>query len=78
MKVDALREFSAKYKGTYALDSGTKNKTEISLKDTWGEITVGGSYNFRKDVFGFAQIKRSFASDVKQEYRADIGLRYVF
>lgn len=78
VKVDALREFSAKYKGTYALDSGTKNKTEISLKDTWGEITVGGSYNFRKDVFGFAQIKRSFASDVKQEYRADIGLRYVF
>lgn len=52
VKVDALREFSAKYKGTYALDSGTKNKTEISLKDTWGEITVGGSYNFRKDVFG--------------------------
>ena len=78
VKLDALREFSAKYKTAYSLDSGPKTKTEISLKDTWGEITVGGSYNFRKDVFGFAQVKRSFASDVKQEYRADIGLRYVF
>lgn len=78
VKVDALREFSAKYKATYSLDSGAKNRSEINLKDTWGEVTVGGTYNFSKDVFGFAQVKRSFASDIKQEYRADIGLRYVF
>ena len=31
-----------------------------------------------QDTYGFAQIKRSFAADVEQEYRADIGIRYIF
>ena len=78
VKVDALREFTAEHKAHYSLDSGARNSSQIDLKDTWGEITVGGTYNFRKDTYGFAQIKRSFAADVEQEYRADIGIRYIF
>ena len=78
VKIDLLREFKAKYKAHYSLDNGARNQSQINLKDTWGEVTIGGTYNFRKDTYGFAQVKRSFASDVKQEYRADIGLRYVF
>ncbi len=78
VKIDALREFTAKYKATYSLDNGAKNKNSISMKDTWGEISVGGTYNFNKDTYGFAQIKRSFGAQIQQEYRADIGIRYVF
>ena len=78
IKVDALREFTAEHKTRYSLDNGARNSSLIDLKDTWGEITVGGTYNFRKDTYGFAQIKRSFAADVEQEYRADIGIRYIF
>ena len=48
------------------------------MKDTWGEITVGGTYNFKKNVYGFAQAKRSFAADIKQDYRIDAGLRIIF
>lgn len=78
VKVDALREFKGEYKARYHLDHGAWNKSRISMKDTWGEITVGGTYNFRKDTYGFVQAKRSFASDLKQEYRVDAGIRYVF
>ncbi|WP_282197440.1 autotransporter outer membrane beta-barrel domain-containing protein [Turicimonas muris] len=78
VKMDGLREFTAKHKAYYSLDSGARNQSEISLKDTWGEVTIGGTCNFNKKTYGFAQVKRSFASDVKQEFRADIGLRYVF
>lgn len=48
------------------------------MKDTWGEITIGGTYNFRKDTYGFIQAKKSFAADLKQEYRVDTGIRYLF
>ena len=78
VKVDALREFKGEYKARYHLDHGAWNKSRISMKDTWGEITIGGTYNFRKDTYGFVQAKRSFASDLEQEYRVDAGIRYVF
>lgn len=78
VKVDALREFKGEYKARYHLDHGAWNKSRISMKDTWGEITVGGTYNFRKDTYGFVQAKKSFAADLKQEYRIDAGIRYLF
>ncbi len=78
VKLDVLREFTSKYKATYTLDNGARNKNSVSMKDTWGEISVGGTYNFNKDTYGFAQIKRSFGAKIQQDYRADIGMRYVF
>lgn len=78
VKLDVLREFTSKYKATYTLDNGVRNKNSVSMKDTWGEISVGGTYNFNKDTYGFAQIKRSFGAKIQQDYRADIGMRYVF
>ena len=78
VKVDVLREFMGEYKAKYHLDHGAWNKSKLSMKDTWGEVTIGGTYNFRKDTYGFAQVKKSFAADLKQEYRVDAGLRYIF
>lgn len=78
LKVDGLREFKGEYKARYHLDHGAWNKSRVSMKDTWGEVTVGATYNFRKDTYGFFQAKKSFAADLKQEYRIDAGLRYLF
>lgn len=78
LKVDGLREFMGEYKAQYHLDHGAWNKSRISMKDTWGEITIGGTYNFHKDTYGFIQAKKSFAADLKQEYRVDMGIRYLF
>lgn len=78
VKLDGLREFAARYKAHYSLDNGVENRSRISMKDTWGEISAGGSYNFNKDTFGFIQVKRSFAADIQTDYRFDIGLRYQF
>ena len=78
VKLDGLREFAAKYRADYSLDNGAENRSRISMKDTWGEVTVGGSYNFDRDTFGFMQVKRSFAADLQTDYRFDVGLRYRF
>ena len=77
VKVDALRDFTAKYKADYQV-ANVRNHSSETLKDTWGEIAAGTTVNFGKNVKGYAQVKRSFAAKVKQEYRADIGLRLVF
>lgn len=58
--------------------TGGTASSVISMKDTWGEVTLGGTYNFKKNVYGFAQAKRSFAADIKQAYRLDAGLRIIF
>ena len=57
----------------------------IKLEDDgiFMQVAQGSASNLKPDLVmdafaKFAQVKRSFASDVKQEYRADIGLRYVF
>lgn len=77
IRIDALRDFTAKYKADYQVGN-VRNQSTESLKDTWGEISAGTTANFGKNVKGYAQIKRSFAAKVKQEYRADVGLRLVF
>lgn len=78
VKVDALREFTNQFKAHYTSNDGGEATSRINMKDTWGEITVGGTYNFKKNVYGFAQAKRSFAADIKQDYRIDAGLRIIF
>lgn len=77
VRLSGLRDFTAKYKADYSLGP-VKNQSNVSLRDSWGEVVAGTSVNFGKNVNGFAQVKRSFAAKVKQEYRADIGLRIVF
>ncbi|MEY8455902.1 autotransporter outer membrane beta-barrel domain-containing protein [Turicimonas muris] len=78
VKVDALREFTNQFKAHYTSNDGGEASSRINMKDTWGEITVGGTYNFKKNVYGFAQAKRSFAADIKQDYRFDAGIRIIF
>ncbi len=69
VKVDALREFTNQFKAHYTSNDGGEASSRINMKDTWGEITVGGTYNFKRMFMAFAQAKRSFAADIKQDYR---------
>lgn len=77
VRADALRDFTAKYKSAYSMGS-IKNSGQVDLKDTWGEVAIGASMNLGKNVNGYLQVKRSFASKVKQDYRCDVGMRIVF
>ncbi len=79
-KVDGLREFKGKLDTTYKLDDGTSNRSRFNLKETWGEVSMGGTYTLsqKKDKFGHFYLKRSFASKLKTDYRVDIGFEYIF
>lgn len=77
IRLDVLRDFTSKYKVNYAVGP-VRNHSSVDLKDTWGEISGGGTFNVNKQIKGYAQLKRSFGAKLRQEYRADIGLRIVF
>ncbi len=47
VRADVLRDFTAQYKTNYALEKA-KNNSDIDLRSTWGEISVGGNYQFDK------------------------------
>lgn len=80
VKVDALREFKGRLDTTYKLDDGSSNRSRFNLKETWGEVSAGGTYTFsqKKDKFAHFYVKRSFASKLKADYRVDIGFEYIF
>lgn len=79
VKVDGLREFTARYRADYHMIGGTaNNRSTVNLKDSWLDVGIGGTMHLSKNTSGFAQIKRSFGGKLNQEFRADIGLRYEF
>ncbi|WP_368430391.1 autotransporter outer membrane beta-barrel domain-containing protein [uncultured Parasutterella sp.] len=80
VKVDGLREFKGKLVTTYKLDDGSFNASRFNLKETWGEVSAGGTYTFsrKKDKLAHFYVKRSFASKLKTDYRVDIGFEYIF
>lgn len=79
IKVDGLREFSARYRAGYHMIGGVAhNRSTVDLKDSWLDVGIGGTMRLSKNTSGFAQVKRSFGGNFNQVFRADIGLRYEF
>ena len=80
VKVDGLREFKGRFDTNYSLDDGTSNRSRFNLRETWGEISAGGTYTFskKKDKFAHFYVKRSLSSKLKTDYRVDVGIEYIF
>ena len=79
LRVDGLREFSARYRAGYHMIGGVAhNRSTVDLKDSWLDVGIGGTMRLSKNTSGFAQVKRSFGGNFNQVFRADIGLRYEF
>lgn len=77
IRLDGLHEFDGKMESTFREDNGSPNRSHIDFSDTWGEVSVGGNWQFDRKSFGYAQVKRSFAADIETQYRVDIGIRYL-
>lgn len=78
IRADILREFDGKANASYRLEGGLPNHTRIDFRDTWGEVSLGSTWKLDQKSFAYAQLKKSFCSDVETEYRLDIGYRHMF
>lgn len=77
-RLDAKREFCGELTSKFTQSSGDSNIGRADMKDSWYELSVGGTCNFDKDTTGYFQVKRSFDADLQTKYRIDLGLRYTF
>ncbi len=78
IRADILREFDGKVNASYSLEGGLPNRTRNDFRDTWGEVSLGNTWKLDQKSFAYAQLKKSFCSDVETEYRLDIGYRHMF
>ena len=79
VKLSLNKEFGGDIKATFRADGDTKNNpTTLSLKDTWLDVEVGGSYLMDKDTYLYANLTKSFSAILKTKWRLDAGIRLAF
>ena len=67
-------DISASY---FAKDGGTKH-TRFDGKDTWMEMSIGGSYDLNDNCHIYADFAKDFGGDFERKWKASAGLRFVF
>ena len=67
-------DISASY---FAMDGGTKH-TSFDGKDTWMEMSIGGSYDLSDNCHIYADFAKDFGGDFERKWKASAGLRFEF
>ena len=67
-------DISASY---FAKDGGTKH-TSFDGKDTWMEMSIGGSYDLSDNCYIYADFAKDFGGDFERKWKASAGLRFEF
>ena len=67
-------DISASY---FAKDGGTKH-TSFDGKDTWMEMSIGGSYDLNDNCHIYADFAKDFGGDFERKWKASAGLRFEF
>ena len=67
-------DISASY---FAKDGGIKH-TSFDGKDTWMEMSIGGSYDLSDNCHIYADFAKDFGGDFERKWKASVGLRFEF
>ena len=67
-------DISASY---FAKDGGIKH-TSFDGKDTWMEMSIGGSYDLSDNCHIYADFAKDFSGDFERKWKASAGLRFEF
>ena len=79
VKLSLNKEFCGDIKATFRSNEDEKEiPIALSLKDTWLDVEVGGSYLMNKDTYLYANLTKSFSAILKTEWRLDAGIRLAF
>ena len=78
LKAALAHEFSGKMKATYSMAGEPTTNSVVDLKDTWLDLELGGSWNFRPNTYLYGTFTKNFGSTVDTSYRVDAGIRHSF
>ncbi len=78
LKAALAHEFSGKMKATYSMAGEPTTNSVVDLKDTWLDLELGGSWNFRPNTYLYGTFTKNFGATVDNSYRIDAGIRHNF
>ena len=77
-RVLLAHEFGGAFTSTFTATGEPEGSTRIDLGDTWTELQLGVSRQFRKNSSGYASFEKSFGGDLQTKWRVDAGVRFTF
>ncbi len=78
LKLALAHEFGGTVRNTFHADGEPTSTTEISLKDTWLDVELGGSRKVSDSAYVYGTLTKDFGAVLKNSCRADLGVRFSF
>ena len=71
-------EFNGDISASYFAKDGGMKHTSFDGKDTWMEMSIGGSYYLSDNCHIYADFAKEFGGDFERKWKASAGLRFEF
>ena len=71
-------EFNGDISASYFAKDGGMKHTRFDGKDTWMEMSIGGSYDLSDNCHIYADFAKDFGGDFERKWKASAGLRFEF
>ena len=76
-RLSGLYDFDGQVNGT-ATKGEALNTIDEDLGGAWLEMGVGANFNWSENTYTYVDFERTTGGDVKENYRWNVGIRYVF
>ena len=78
LKASVLHDFDGKTANSYEARDGGEKRVREDYGGSWGAVAIGGSWRIGKSGILYGDIERSFGGDYREEWKANIGMRFAF
>ena len=77
-KVSWLHEFGGAQTVAMAARNGETMETAVDHGDSWWEAGFGGTYRFSPKIQGYAEVSRTFSSQIRTKWQVNAGVSWQF
>ena len=77
-KASVLHEFAGDTKSTFSAENEPTSSVKQDFKDTWAELSLGGSYRLSPSSMLYADVTKSFGGDYEVQWKMNAGIRFSF
>ena len=78
LKASVLHDFDGKTANSYEARDGGEKRVREDYGGSWGAVAIGGSWRIGKSGILYGDIEKSFGGDYREEWKANIGMRFAF
>ena len=77
-KLALAHEFNGDIMNTFSSAGNKEEVVKLSLRGTWLDVEMGGSYRLSKDSYFYGSFTKNFGAKLNNKWRLDAGIRLAF